>query len=201
MKFYVCHYTPAVERKLSIEYQFTQAQIIDYEFETQFDRENLEFADLNKFADLSLAEISLFNKHINILKKAPEDEYIVIFEDDAVLVDSFILKLNNYLTQLNSQSWDILFPGECCDLHILTQTKTANVYPTKISRGTCIYVLNSGVNKKLLDIYESSSMINQPVDHWLNNIAILHGLRYYWSEPTIVYQGSELGLFDTCIKK
>lgn len=200
MKFYVCHYMPAVERKLSIEYQFTKAQIHDYEFEEQFDRENLNFGDLNKFTDLSLAEISLFNKHLNVLKRAPKDDYITIFEDDAVLVDDFQLKLNNYLSQLTTQKWDILFASDCCDLHVSTQTKVPSVYPVPLSRGACCYILNKGVCKKLVDIYESYSTISKPYDHWLNDIATVHPFKYYWSEPTIVYQGSEIGLFESTLK-
>ena len=39
----------------------------------------------------------------------------------------------------------------------------------------------------------------QPVDWWLNDVARDLSLKVYWAEPTIVTQGSQIGLFSRSI--
>ena len=49
------------------------------------------------------------------------------------------------------------------------------------------------VNKKCALKYK----INVPSDFWINKAALDNKLKVYWSEPTIVSQGSESGLFKS----
>lgn len=41
--------------------------------------------------------------------------------------------------------------------------------------------------------------INLPIDLWLNKVIKDNKLKVYWSEPTIVSQGSQTGLFELSI--
>ena len=121
-----------------------------------------------------------------------------MFEDDAILVDNFKEKLTIYLNELKTMEWDIVFSGECCGLH-------ANIEPNKIlyestSRGTCMYILNKGVCKKINDIFNIEQQINKSIDHWFNDIQPKYNLKYYWSEPTLVSQGSETGVFKSVLR-
>ena len=45
----------------------------------------------------------------------------------------------------------------------------------------------------------SNDKINLPIDFWLNKVIADNKLKVYWSEPTIVSQGSQTGLFELSI--
>ena len=198
MKFFITHYTPLVDRKVNIILQLEKYGIIDYEFIELYDREKINKSDLDKFSQIKLSEISLFLKHIEVFNKC-SDDIVVVFEDDAVLVDDFMSKLYQYLEELNKYSWDVLFSGGCCDLHI-NQIHNKHIYESNGSRGTCMYILNKGVCNKLKNIINKETQIIKPIDHWFNDMNKKYGLKYFWSEPELVIQGSEIGLFKSVIR-
>jgi glycosyl transferase family 25 len=198
MKFFITHYTPLVDRKTNIVTQLEKHGITNYEIIEVYDREKLNKTELDKFSQIKLSEISLFLKHIEVFNKC-SDDIVVVFEDDAVLVDDFMDKLLQYLDELNKYSWDVLFSGGCCDLHI-NSVVNKHIYESNGSRGLCMYVLNKGVCSKLKNIFEKEILIIKPIDHWFNYIKEKYRLKYYWSEPELVIQGSEIGLFKSVIR-
>lgn len=197
LKFYIPHYTPLKERKNNIISQLNKYNLTNYEFIEIYDRENINLSDCNKFSNIKLSEISLFFKNIEIFKKAKE-EIIMILEDDAVLVDDFKNKINFYIKNLPKE-WDIIFPGECCSQHV-------HSIPNKIyyqmfgARGTCLYFVNQKSAKKILEIIENECQITKPIDNWFDDMCRKYNLKIFWTEPTLVYQGSEIGLYDTSIR-
>jgi len=198
MKLFITHYTPLVERKQHILQELKKANIIDYEFIELYDREHLSNTDLAKFSKITLSETSLFLKHIAIYNKELDD-IVVVLEDDAILVDDFKEKLDILLDDLKTKQWDVLFSGECEKLHAKT-VPDKMLYESKTSRGCCMYVLNKGVSAKLCQIVQAEKEINLPIDHWFNYIKPEHDLKYFWSEPTLVYQGSITGLFKSSLR-
>lgn len=199
MKFFITHYTPLVERKANIISQLEKHGIIDYEFIEMYDREKLNKFDLDKFSQIKLSEISLFLKHIEVFNREIND-IIVVIEDDAIFIDDFINKLNEYINEINKYNWDVLFSGGCCDLHTNNLVPEKHIYQASGSRGTCMYVLNKGVCTRLANIVKKENQIIKPIDHWFNDIKEKYGLRYFWSEPELVIQGSETGLFKSVIR-
>ena len=198
MKLFITHYTPLVERKQHILQELKKANIIDYEFIELYDREHLSNTDLAKFSRITLSETSLFLKHVAIYNKELDD-IVVVLEDDAILVDDFKEKLNILLDGLNTKQWDVLFSSECCELHAKT-VPDKMLYESNTSRGTCMYVLNKGVSIKLCQIVQAETEIYLPIDHWFNYIKLKYNLKYFWSEPTLVDQGSGTGLFETSLR-
>jgi glycosyl transferase family 25 len=199
MKFYITHYTPLVERHVHITNQLKHAEINDYTVIVSKDREMLSPEELRKFININPAEISLFYKHVEVFSNAPENEVIVVFEDDSVLCKDFLKRLNICLEQLKNEEWDVLFAGECCSAHWALEPNKM-VYRTDHSRGTCLYVLNLGVGKRLYDIFTKQDQISVPVDWWFNEISPKYNVKCFWSEPTLVVQGSDNGLFRTSIR-
>lgn len=197
MIFFVTHYTPLIDRKENIIKQFTKFNITNYEFIELYDKEKLNIRDIEKFIDLKLSEISLFLKHIEIFKKNIND-IIIVLEDDAIFIEDFLEKIKYYLNNL-PKNWDIIFSGECCNMHLNYITNKI-FYESNGSRGTCMYILNKNINKKLSIILENTNIINKPVDHWFDSLNKTHNLKYYWTEPVLVHQGSETGLFKSVIK-
>lgn len=199
MKFFITHYTPLSERRDHIIKQMESAGITDYIFILSKDREALTPQELSKFSIITPPEISLFYKHVEIFNIAQENDIIVVFEDDAVLCDDFLKNMETCLSQLQTEQWDILFAGSCCNLH-------GNINPDKMvtrmnmSRGTCLYALNLGVGKRLYDLFTAQEHITCAIDWWFNHIEPVHDLKYYWSEPHLVSQGSDTGLFSSSLR-
>jgi len=108
-------------------------------------------------------------------------------------------KLNLYLEELNTYNWDILFSGECCDFH-MNVISNRHIYETVCSRGTCMYILNKGVCSILKNIVNKEEKIMKPIDHWFNDMNRKYKLKYFWSEPELVLQGSEIGLYKSSIR-
>ena len=201
MKLYITHYTPLVDRKQNIIKQLTSAGITDYEFIETYDREQLTRQDIEKFSHISMSEASLFLKHYEIFKKNSEnDDIIIVLEDDAILVENFKEHLANYIEILREKTWDVAFTGECCNIHAKNIVQGQYFYDWSGSRGTCMYIINSGVCKKLYNIFNQEHQISLAIDHWFNLIGKKYGLKYFLSEPTLVYQGSELGLYKSAIR-
>jgi GR25 family glycosyltransferase involved in LPS biosynthesis len=200
MKIYITHYTPLTIRKKNIIRQLKTNNIDNYEIIEKHDREKLTQIDIKKFSGIKLSETSLFLKHIEIFKKeVNNNEIVIVLEDDAIFVDKFKEKLYTYIKELEKKkNWDVIFTGDCLNLHIKADKENL-FYPTNMSRGTCMYILNVGVCKKLLDIINIEKNINQAIDHWFNLIQKKYNLKYYWSEPVLVKQGSELGIYKSSI--
>jgi hypothetical protein len=198
MKIFIVHYTPLVERKQCIIKQLRDANITDYEFIETYDRDVLRKEDITKFANIKLSEISLFMKNIEIFKQDIDDT-VVVLEDDAILIDNFKERLNEYLTILASMDWDIAFTGGCCNIHARSEPGRI-FYESNGSRGACMYILNKGVCKKMNTIIKSETQIVKPIDHWFNDMRPKYNLKYYLSEPELVIQGSEIGVFHSAIR-
>ena len=198
MKFYVTHYTPLVERKRHIIQQLSTAGIENYEFIETKDRDILTGDELKKFNKITISEVSLLLKHVEVFKKDTENELVVVFEDDAILCPNFKERLDACLSQLESEDWDALFCGECCDMHCEVEPGKL-VKRTDSSRGTCMYVLNKGIGKRLYDLFLSQEEITHPIDWWFYIVQPNSGLKYFWSEPTLVAQGSGV-LFPTSLR-
>ena len=205
MKTYITHYTPLKNRKEHIIHELNKHDVEGFEFIEKYDREHLTNDDLKKFRNITFSEISLFLKHVEVFKMNANnnDDIIVIVEDDAVLLNDFKQKLHDCLDKLSNVSWDILFPCACCSLtaeNFVDYVKGKLVYESQSSRGTGMYVLNKGVCNKLEYIFTNLEYdIELPIDHWFNYVKRVYDLKYYWSEPPIVEQGSENGIFNKSI--
>ena len=192
-KFIIPHYTPLVERKNNIIEQFKKYNINNYEFIEIYDREKLTFYNLEKFQNLRLSEISLFLKQIEALKV--EYDIIIILEDDSILCENFLEKINNIITNL-PENWDLISCGECSNLHMEVKNNEL-FYECIYARGGSMNLFNKLSAQKFLHIFNIEDIIDQPIDHWFGYIYKKYELKYFWVEPTLITQGSENGFFNT----
>lgn len=208
IQHFVTHYTPLKERKEHIQKHFECHGITDYTFIETHDRENLTQQELSKFEKISPSEISLFYKHIEIFKRQNSKMgggITCVYEDDAVLCDNFLQHLHNCIEQL-PEDWDIVFGGECADLHEWNRIGGQLVYPRETSRGTCFYIINSRCLNKVVSYFDESDKVSCAIDWWFNHIYLNdnslndNSYKYFWTEPTLVRQGSELGWFKKSIE-
>jgi len=209
MKIFVIHYSKLVDRKRHILEQFKKQNITDYEFIEKYDREDLQDCDTILF-DICLKKsmISLMNKHFYVYKLIAENyENALIFEDDVILSNNFTNILNEYMIQI-PKDYDMLFIGNGCNLHIEKSKLISNqniyekcLYPTSwggdgASRCTDSYIISKKCANTLCEyINNLKCKINLPSDWWINVSARDNNFKVYWSEPTIVKQGTQNGLF------
>lgn len=211
MKIFVLHYSKLVDRKKSILAQFQKHNITDYEFIEKYDREDLQDCDILLFDKcVKKSMMSLMNKHFYVYKLISENyDCALILEDDVILCDNFIDKLNNYMGQL-SEDYDMLFIGDGCNLHIEKHKLISNqniyekcLYPTSwggdgASRCSDSYIITKNCANKLCEyINNLKCKIKLPSDWWLNVAARDNNFKVYWAEPTIITQGTQNGLFQT----
>lgn len=220
-KTYLVHYTKLEDRKKQVDQQFKHFGI-DFECISQFDQEDLTDELLQKHYDsseesynskihptygngstphriLSRGEISCVFKHkVAIQKIAKEcDNYGVVFEDDAVFVEDFVEKFNQFLDS-TPDDWDAIFIGSCAGLRIAPQFLKENVYAYKVnhpaSKGTDSYLLKRDLAEKIsvtMDKFVTAA------DWELSYQLKLHNANVYWWEPPLVAQGSEIGLYKS----
>lgn len=211
---YIIHYTPLKVRK-----QFMLEQLdkhsLNYNFVEEYDKENLSADDLHIFNCniIKLSMISNIRKHIlvynNILYN--DYKYSLILEDDAILHDKFIDELAKGLKQL-PDTYDMLFIGNCCGLHIPLFQRIPNrlIYlksrePTSwggdgATRCTDSYFVSKKCAQKLVDYiseFKEGSINIHTSALWLNHVIRELKLEIYWLEPTIVTQESNNFVFSS----
>lgn len=216
MRIFVLHYSKLTDRKEHILEQFKKHGIRDFEFIEHFDKDEIADDECTEFDQNYItdrrSELSLHLKHFyiyNLMVTENIDEAL-IFEDDVVLSDDFIKKLTEYLTQLPT-TYDMLFIGDGCQLHIPNTRLISNQYIYErcvdmnnerdgAARCTDSYIIHNRCAKKICDYVSNLNYkINLPIDWWLNIAARDNKLNVYWCEPTIVTQGSQNGLFSRSI--
>jgi glycosyl transferase, family 25 len=216
MKIYVLHYSKLTDRKSHILSQFKKHGIQEFEIIERFDKDEITDEQCTLFdpnyVTNKRAQLSLHLKHLYVYERIiTEDiEEALILEDDVILSDNFIHKLTEYMTQLPN-NYDMLFIGDGCQLHIPANRIVPNQYiydkcvdinehSHGATRCTDSYVIHNRCAKKICEyLTKLNYKIDLPVDWWLNIAARDNNLSIYWGEPTIVTQGSHVGLFATSI--
>jgi GR25 family glycosyltransferase involved in LPS biosynthesis len=210
MKIFIIHYKKLIERKQIILSQFEKYNITDYEF-IEIDRDELYNHDISMFqSNYDNCQIAISLSHFYAYKQISDKYYNgLIFEDDVILSDNFTDILNKYITQL-PENYDMLFIGDGCNLHIEEHKLIPNkniyekcLYPTEwggdgATRCTHSYIITKTCASKLCKYINTlEDKIKLPIDWWLNVAARDNNFKVYWSEPTIVRQGTQYGIFQS----
>ncbi len=223
MKVFVSHYPALESRRQWLEPALRELGM-EAEWITHFDRRTVspqlmtvfyhpnpelfrERADLGgahksplKFAPLKSAEILNAMTHLYIFQQIVEQDLpqALILEDDIVFKPTFREELAHYMVQL-PDDWDVFYPGSGCDLHLPRTSSDVNVYRNTEhqSRTADCYLIRQRAAQKLL-----STMIPfvLPFDWELNYHQREHALNIYWGEPSIAFQGSETGVYESSAK-
>lgn len=227
MKTYIAHYSPLTERRLHVQKTLDDAGISNVEWVTEepteyflsfyansanvWDYRNnlVGYPERIPFRQLSKAEISLLFKHYLIFKKiaASEDQYGLVLEDDAILDESFLQKLNNSIEELcgvsktPSGAWDFIYIGSGCNLRInperVTSDKTAYCKSHPASKCTDSFLVTKKAARQILKTIFPYCF---PADFELNYQMFVHSMLVYWLEPPLVMQGSQTGLYRSRIQ-
>lgn len=214
LKIFVLHYSKLVDRKKHILEQFQRLGITKFEFVEKYDKDELKPEDTTLFRkDLSMttSAISLTLKHLHTYR-AVKDLYpaALILEDDVILADNFLSRLDRYISEL-PESYDMLFLGDACDLHIEESRLMPNKYvyekclhPTAwggqgATRATDSYVISKQFARKMCKYIEGLKDADPRADFFLNKALVDIQANVYWAEPTLITQGSLKGIFKSTI--
>lgn len=193
-KLFIIHFEKLIDRK-----KYLDSQIENYKLINEYILSNKEIdqkiCQLNKYYKynlsiydriLSKGEICVSTQHINAYKKIIEDniQYALIIEDDAIFGDNFLENLQKITNEL-PVNFDMCFISECCNLHVANNYSLINKSNT--SRCVSGYIVNS----KCIPYILSTLPFQYPIDWHLNFINKNNELKFYWSEPCIIKQGSE----------
>ena len=190
-KVFIVHYSPLVNRKENLTNMLQIHQIHNYEFITDFDRDNTPRETLQEYFkgnDMTPAQICITISHFEIYKKIVENNYdlVLILEDDALLSSDFGERLEFYCSQLPSD-FEIGFINSGCGFHAQNVTPDKIWYEATSSRTCCSYMITKECCKKLLD---GGLPFKEVIDFELNRKIKGLNLKCYWCEPTIVTDGS-----------
>jgi hypothetical protein len=108
------------------------------------------------------------------------------------------------------ENYDMMFIGNGCNLHIqndkLVQGKFVYEKSLEPARGqgngatrcTDSYVISKKCAIALCNYIDTLSYkIALPIDWWLNRACRDNKFKVFWAEPTIVSQGTKIGLFKS----
>jgi GR25 family glycosyltransferase involved in LPS biosynthesis len=219
---YISHYPKLIERKENLITQFNKQNIINYEFINGIDRDSLTndiidiyyenninnfirkglYTDKNiyysNYRKLSKPEIANYLTHLHIYNKIiTETNYnnVLILEDDAILNVNFI-EISKILTL--PEDYDIIYITEGCNLHIPQNNIKDNQYFYKMnnySSRTCnAYIVSRNFCNTIIN---NDEKFNHAIDWELTYLCAKYNLNVYWLEPPIVYEGSNIGLYNS----
>jgi glycosyl transferase family 25 len=217
MKIFVVHYKKLVDRKKHVLDQFQKYNITNYEF-VEIDRDELNGQPIHIFKkNYSTSQIAIFLSHFYAYQQISKYYNCgLIFEDDIILSDNFTNILKKYMNDLPT-NYDMLFIGDGCNLHIETDeiVLNKNIYEKQLNpknwdgkrdilpyegatRCCDSYLVSNKCATQICNYISTLHYkIDIPIDWWLNIAARDNNLKIYWSEPTIVTQGTQNGLFQS----
>jgi GR25 family glycosyltransferase involved in LPS biosynthesis len=213
MKIYIVHYDKLIKRKIYMNYQLKNNNLV-CEYVSNYGKDKLTQQDRKMFRNISDSEISVCLHHIECFKRIANDtyDYALILEDDALLCNNFKIILDKYISEL-PENWDMLFIGDGCNLHISNYLlrENVNIYLKDnneskqggLGATRCLdsYLITKKCAQKIIEKLKLPNYtILCPADHWLNHVIRNNNFNVYWSEPTIVTQASEKNLYSSSIR-
>jgi GR25 family glycosyltransferase involved in LPS biosynthesis len=214
--FYVVHYKANIERKKYLSSWFGRNKISAI-WVTEGQREDLTEEVIGNFykfdpkiyeRKLNLSEIGCTIAHIwaykDIIKN--KHDYAIVLEDDAVFSDNFIEKFDEIFETI-PEDCDIVSLGSCCNLKIQNTNQEYGIYKKIPFQTRCAF--SQLLTSKSCQIFiENSIPFSWPIDwQWLEIQGFTgrppkekNKLTMYWAEPSLIYQGSEIGTYNSSIR-
>ena len=203
---YVIHVPKFTERAAHIRSELGKFEI-PIEFVLPFDAEDINQETRNRFipagGKLTAGQLSCILKHMEAFRRmlAAGQPLALILEDDVVLDGRFneempaiLAEAKNlsgpFTIQLGSGS-NMFVPG-----HRLRTGQ--RLYEAHEVKATDSYLINAAAAKLRLDWLEARTF-DRPCGHLFNKVDKEKNIKIYWSEPTIVEQGSMNGFFATSL--
>lgn len=120
----------------------------------EFDKMGL--SDVTRFSAVKHEKgaIGCRESHLGIIKEAKELglKNVLIFEDDVLVLDDYLDKVEDSLNELNGLDWDLFYLGATVDPNVGRLTKvTPNIVRTNFAYTTHAYAINHTMFDFILD--------------------------------------------------
>ena len=217
----VIHYTKNYSRKKFLNRMFVKENIFNVTWVEEYDKENVTYEDFRENFEITETqynnrqpsqfpwmlhrlkpeEVSVAIKHKTALQNLvkSKNDYVLILEDDIILENNFLEKLNFYIDKL-PDNWEVAFIGQAVDKRI---SKTEIIdgkywYKKDYPADRCAdsYLIKRSTAQKILSQMNYHKMCF-PYDHELSHWFRILNTNVYWLEPPITAQGSQCGIFET----
>lgn len=208
MKIFVIHYDKLTDRKEVLEQSlednglsakwliqkgFYEQEFIDkyYEYNINEWKRKVKIAKRPIiYRPLTKSEVHLTINHFLIGEKIinAEDDFALVLEDDAMLVDDFKNKLDDVLVELKQIDWDMVYldflgakPPKVEKLTLLSNRSDYDYF------GTCAYIIKRSAWIKILGTDEKFTLpIDEEYKYRINSL----DLKTSWVVPPLVKQSS-----------
>lgn len=201
----IIHYTPLVERREFLTNWFETHNITNFSFKADCDREILTTERIQQWAtEKAQKRLDRGTMAVNIawwetLAEIKDENLVLIVEDDAIFCDNFVEMLDRALKNL-PQDFEIGWLSDGFGFHIdekFLEDGTWWYKSPNANRTTCAVLIRGSASKKILENYPKFDAI---VDAHLTDICENLNLGSYWIEPTLVTQGTQRGVYDSCLR-
>lgn len=203
---YVIHAAHFVERKKHIT-QALSGRGIDFKFVEAFDPKDItEDVERNYFSpnvQMSMGAKSCALKHVHVMEMMVERQQplALVLEDDLILDQDFVAWVHAFLKEAADFPAGYSIQLGCANnMYVPGRQLKANqhLYLQKEVRAGEAYLMDAAAAHQRL-AWIQKNKISLPIDHLFNQSDRELGLSIYWSDPTLVEQGSMNGLFKTSL--
>jgi glycosyl transferase family 25 len=205
---YVIHARRLTDRATHIKAQLGRFKI-PFEFIESYDAEALDAEMQNRFgvrdSQLSLISLSCVLKHMEAMRRiaASGHRWALVLEDDVILDKRFDEELGKIVEEAERFDHPCTIQiGSGGNMFVPKRVLQPGkrVYEASEVRAADSYLIGAKAARLRLDWFARNEKIHLPVDHLFNLIDKETGIRFYWTEPTIVEQGSMNGVFRSVIE-
>jgi len=182
---------------------------IPFEFIEPYDADQLDDAIQSRFlvpgSGLSPGEYSCSLKHFEAWRRivARNQRLALVLEDDVVLTDNFIEKLGEIVAESAALAQPYTIQIGCANnMYVPRRSLVPGklLYAAIEVRATDAYLIGAPAAQTRL-AWLDHNKIHLTTDHLCNLMDRQSQTRIYWSEPTLVEQGSMNGLFPSTLEE
>ncbi len=180
---------------------------IEFEFVAAFDPKDITEEVERKYfvpeVQMSIGAKSCALKHVRVMEMMAERKQAkaLVLEDDLVFDENFVHWMHVFLKEAESFAPGFTIQLGCANnMYVPGRQlkKNHHLYLNKeVRAGEAYFIDEIAARLRLSWILENK--INLPIDHFFNRSDAELKLPIYWSEPTLVEQGSMNGLFKTSL--
>ena len=181
---------------------------IPFEFIEPFDADMLDAAAQSRYlapvTNLSLAQHSCTLKHFEAMRRIADRNcpLALVLEDDVLLADNFIEELGRIVTEAGRLAPPFTIQIGCANNMYVPKNKLVpgrRLYEAREVRAADAYLINAEAARKRVSWLDQNK-IHLPPDHLHTFIDRAYDIKVYWSDPTLVEQGSMNGLFNSVLE-
>ena len=205
---YVIHARKFADRAAHMKKELARFDI-PFEFIEPYDADTLDAGILSRFfapdAVLSPGQKSASLKHFEAMRRVVEkkQQLALIFEDDVMLADNFIEEIGKIVEEAKGLDHPFTVQIGCANNMYVPQNRLVpgqRLYEAIEVRAADAYLINAKAARIRVDWLEHGKIHRAP-DHILTHIDREKNVKIYWSEPTLVEQGSMNGLFPSVLEE